>query len=131
MYGTVSEICIELLKKHENNEKLAIIVWSVEDVRETGAEFAPTKDDVHHVLRVIGKAGSAGAWRHGLGLEFVFDEMSKIATDRASRQIAIPENELRALLPAISAGLDSIDDESGAAKAALDTLQLVLDSPSA
>lgn len=38
MYGTVSEICIELLKKHENHEKMAIITWTAEDVREAGAE---------------------------------------------------------------------------------------------
>ena len=34
MYGTVSEICIELLKKHENHERMAVITWIVEDVYE-------------------------------------------------------------------------------------------------
>ena len=38
MYGTVSEICIELLKKHENHERMAVITWIVEDVYEMGAE---------------------------------------------------------------------------------------------
>ncbi|EDT7004039.1 DUF1380 domain-containing protein, partial [Salmonella enterica subsp. enterica] len=58
MYGTVSEICIALLKQHENNKQIAVITWTPEDVREAGAEYSPTDDDVSYVLRVIGKAGS-------------------------------------------------------------------------
>ena len=46
MYGTVSEICIELLKKHENHERMAVITWIVEDVYEMGAEYNPTAADV-------------------------------------------------------------------------------------
>ncbi|EEJ2567216.1 DUF1380 domain-containing protein, partial [Salmonella enterica subsp. enterica] len=99
MYGTVSEICIALLKQHENNKKIAVITWTPEDVREAGAEYSPTDDDVSYVLRVIGKAGSAGVWRYGLGLEFIADELSKISAARASRQIAVPEDALRVLLP--------------------------------
>lgn len=34
MYGTVSEICIALLKQHENNKQIAVITWTPEDVRE-------------------------------------------------------------------------------------------------
>lgn len=97
MYGTVSEICIALLKQHENNKQIAVITWTPEDVREAGAEYSPTDDDVSYVLRVIGKAGSAGVWRYGLGLEFVADELSKISAARASRQIAVPEDALRVL----------------------------------
>lgn len=85
MYGTVSEICIALLKQYESNKKIAVITWTPEDVREAGAEYSPTDDDVSYVLRVIGKAGSAGVWRYGLGLEFVADELSKIAAARTSR----------------------------------------------
>lgn len=39
MYGTVSEICIALLKQHESNKKIAVITWTPEDVREAGAEY--------------------------------------------------------------------------------------------
>ncbi|EBF3115341.1 DUF1380 domain-containing protein, partial [Salmonella enterica] len=106
MYGTVSEICIALLKQHESNKKIAVITWTPEDVREAGAEYSPTDDDVSYVLRVIGKAGSAGVWRYGLGLEFVADELSKIAAARTSRQIAVPEDALRVLLPLMEAGMN-------------------------
>lgn len=131
MYGTVSEICIELLKKHENHEKMAIITWAAEDVHEMGAEYNPTAADVARVLQTIGEADCDILYRYGIGKEFVAGELRQIAAERAPRHIGIPEIELRALLPAIRAGLDYIDDESGVAKAALDTLQLVLDSPSA
>lgn len=131
MYGTVSEICIELLKKHESNEKVAVIIWTAEDVREAGAEYNPTAVDADNVLRAIGEAGCDIAYRHGIGQEFVLEELSEIAAQRTPSQITLPENELRALLPAICTGLEYIDDANGEAKAALDTLQLVLASPSA
>ena len=131
MYGTVSEICIELLKKHENNENLAIITWTAEDVREAGAEYNPTAAGAERVLQAIGEADCDILYRYGISQEFVMGEMRQIAAERAPRQIAIPENELRALIPAICCGLDYIDDETGAAKAALETLQRVLSSPSA
>lgn len=131
MYGTVSEICIELLKKHENNETMAVITWTAEDVREAGAEYNPTAAEAERVLQAIGEADCDILYRYGISLEFVTGELRQIAAERASRQIGIPENELRALLPAICCGLEYIDDETGAAKAALETLQLVLNSPSA
>nr|WP_202979372.1 DUF1380 family protein [Raoultella ornithinolytica] len=131
MYGTVSEICIELLKKHENHERMAVITWIVEDVYEMGAEYNPTAADVANVLQAIGEADCDIMYRYGIGQEFVAGELRQIAAERAPRHIGIPENELRALLPAIRSGLDYIDDESGAAKASLETLQRVLDSPSA
>lgn len=131
MYGTASEICIALLKKHENHEKMAIITWTAEDVREAGAEYNPTAADAARVLQAIGEADGDILYRYGISQEFVAGELRQIAAGRAPRRIAIPENELRALLPALVAGLHCIGDESGAAKAALDTLQLVLDSPSA
>ena len=131
MYGTVSEICIALLKTHENNEKMAVITWTAEDVREAGAEYSPTIAETARVLQAIGEADCDIMYRYGIGQEFVAGELRQIAAERAPRNIGIPENELRALLPAIRSGLDYIDDESGAAKAALETLLLVLDSPSA
>ncbi|EBB3248720.1 DUF1380 family protein [Salmonella enterica] len=133
MYGTVSEICIALLKQYESNKKIAVITWTPEDVREAGAEYSPTDDDVSYVLRVIGKAGSAGLWRYGLGLEFVADELSKIAAARTSRQIAVPEDALRILLPLMEAGMNipryQTPDTAAGELAALDTLKNLLAVP--
>lgn len=133
MYGTVSEICIALLKQHENNKKIAVIIWTPEDVREAGAEYSSTDDDVSYVLRVIGKAGSAGVWRYGLGLEFVADELSKISAARASRQIAVPEDALRVLLPLMEAGMNvpryQRADTAAEECAALDMLKTLLAVP--
>lgn len=131
MYGTVSEICIQLLKVYENNEKIAVILWNKEDVYETGAEYNPTAADADNVLRTIGEAESDIMYRYGIGQEFVSGELREIAAQRAPRQIAIPENELRALLPVLHVGMCSYNDITGEATAALDTLKLVLDSPSA
>lgn len=133
MYGTVSEICIALLKQHENNKQIAVITWTPEDVREAGAEYSPTDDDVSYVLRVIGKAGSAGVWWYGLGLEFVADELSKISAARASRQIAVPEDALRVLLPLMEAGMNipryQMPDTAAEECAALDMLKTLLAVP--
>lgn len=131
MYATVSDICIALLQQHENNEKIAVITWVPEDVREVGAAFNPTADDAERVLRAIGEADSDILYRYGIGLDFVEGELRQIAAERPPRQIAVPENELRALLPAICTGLDYIDDGNGAAQAALETLKRVLSAPSA
>lgn len=131
MYGTVNEICITLLERHKKNENLAVITWTAEDVREAGAEYNPTAAEAERVLQAIGEADCDILYRYGISQEFVTGELRQIAAERAPRQIGIPENELRALLPAICCGLDYIDDETGAAKAALETLQLVLNSPSA
>lgn len=131
MYGTVSEICIALLKTHENNEKIAVITWTEEDVREAGAEYNPTVAEAARVLQAIGEADWDILYRYGIGQDFVSGEMREIAAERAPRQIAIPENELRLLLPLIKRGLCDYDDISRAATAAVDTLELVLTSPSA
>ena len=131
MYGTVSEICIELLKKHENHERMAVITWIVEDVYEMGAEYNPTAADVANVLQAIGEADCDIMYRYGIGQDFVSGELRQIAAERAPRQIAIPENELRLLLPLIERGMSHVDDLSGEASAAVETLQLVLGSPSA
>ncbi|EBI4024276.1 cytoplasmic protein [Salmonella enterica] len=102
-------------------------------MREAGAEYSPTDDDVSYVLRVIGKAGSAGVWRYGLGLEFVADELSKISAARASRQIAVPEDALRVLLPLMEAGMNipryQMPDTAAKESAALDTLKTLLAVP--
>ncbi|EDI2411944.1 cytoplasmic protein [Salmonella enterica subsp. enterica serovar Litchfield] len=102
-------------------------------MREAGAEYSPTDDDVSYVLRVIGKAGSAGVWRYGLGLEFVADELSKIAAARTSRQIAVPEDALRVLLPLMEAGMNipryQTPDTVAGELAALDTLKTLLAVP--
>ncbi len=55
MYGTVSTICCDLRKAYENHEKIAVIIWCEDDVREMGAEFNPTADDIQSVLRAIGE----------------------------------------------------------------------------
>ncbi|MEI7412123.1 hypothetical protein [Pectobacterium aroidearum] len=131
MYGTVNEICTTLLERHKKNENLAVITWTAEDVREAGAEYNPTAAEAERVLQAIGEADCDILYRYGISQEFVTGELRQIAAERAPRHIGIPENELRALLPAICCGLDYIDDETGAAKAALETLQLVLNSPTA
>jgi hypothetical protein len=43
-------------------------------------------------------------YRYGIGQDFVSGELRQIAAERAPRQIAIPENELRLLLPLIKRG---------------------------
>jgi hypothetical protein len=131
MYGTVSEICIQLLKVYENNEKIAVILWNEEDVYESGAAFNPTAPDVDAVLQAIGEADCEVLCRHGIGQNFVGGELRRLAALRQPRQIAIPENELRILLPLMQTGMCSYNDVTGEVRAALDTLELVLDFPSA
>lgn len=126
MYGTVSTICCDLLKAYENNEKIAVIVWCEDDVREVGAEFNPTISDTQVVLRAIGESDSDTLWRDGIGQNFVEGVLRELVAQRPPRQIAIPENELRILLPLINLGFCHYDDITGEAEAALNTLRHVL-----
>lgn len=71
MYGTVSTICCDLLKAYENHEKIAVIIWCEGDVREMGAEFNPTADDIQAVLRAIGESDNDALWRDGIDQNFV------------------------------------------------------------
>ncbi|EBT5667320.1 DUF1380 domain-containing protein [Salmonella enterica] len=126
MYGTVITVCCELLKAYENKEKIAAIIWCEEDVREVGAEFNPTITDTLAVLRAIGESDSDALWRDGIGQNFVEGELRRLAALRPPRQIAIPENELRILLPLINLGLCHYNDITGEADAALNTLRSLL-----
>ncbi|EEG5674970.1 DUF1380 domain-containing protein [Salmonella enterica] len=126
MYGTVITVCCELLKAYENNEKIAAIIWCEEDVREVGAEFNPTITDTLAVLRAIGESDSDALWRDGIGQNFVEGELRRLAALRPPRQIAIPENELRILLPLINLGFCHYNDITGEADAALNTLRSLL-----
>lgn len=130
MYGTVSTICCDLLKVYENNEKIAVIVWCEDDVREVGAEFNPTADDTQAVLRAIGESDSDSLWRDGIGQNFVEDVLRELVAQRPPRQIAIPEDMLRTLLPLMEAGMNlpryQTQDRAAEEEAALDTLRYLL-----
>lgn len=130
MYGTVSTICCDLLKVYENNEKIAVIVWCEDDVREVGAEFNPTADDTQAVLRAIGESDSDSLWRDGIGQNFVEGVLRELVTQRPPRQIAIPEDMLRTLLPLMEAGMNlpryQTQDRAAEEEAALDTLRYLL-----
>ncbi|CAI9395562.1 MULTISPECIES: DUF1380 family protein [Enterobacteriaceae] len=130
MYGTVSDICCNLLKVFENKEKIAVIIWNEEDVREVGAAFNPTVPDTQAVLRAIGDADSDALWRDGIGRNFVEGELRWLAALRPPRQIAIPEDALRTLLPLMEAGMNipryQTQDRIAEEEAALDTLRYLL-----
>lgn len=130
MYGTVSTICCDLLKVYENNEKIAVIVWCEDDVREVGAEFNPTADDTQAVLRAIGEPDSDSLWRDGIGQNFVEGVLRELVAQRPPRQIAIPEDMLRTLLPLMEAGMNlpryQTQDRAAEEEAALDTLRYLL-----
>lgn len=106
MYGTVSTICCDLLKAYENHEKIAVIIWCEVDVREMGAEFNPTADDIQSVLRAIGESDSDALWRDGIGQNFVEGVLRELVALRPPRQIAVPEDVLRTLLPLMEAGMN-------------------------
>ncbi|EAX1817956.1 DUF1380 domain-containing protein [Salmonella enterica subsp. enterica serovar Reading] len=130
MYGTVSNICCDLLKAYENNEKIAVIIWCEDDVREVGAEFNPTIDDTQAVLRAIGEADSDALWYDGIGRNFVEGVLRELVAQRPPRQIAIPEDALRILLPLMEAGMNipryRTQDRAAEEEAALDTLRYLL-----
>ncbi|EMD4714980.1 DUF1380 family protein [Salmonella enterica] len=130
MYGTVSTICCELLKVYENNEKIAVIIWCEEDVREVGAEFNPTMTDTQAVLRAIGESDSDALWRDGIGQNFVEGVLREQAALRPPRQIAVPEDALRTLLPLMEAGMNipryQTQDRAAEEEAALDTLRYLI-----
>lgn len=130
MYGTVSTICCDLLKVYENNEKIAVIVWCEDDVREVGAEFNPTADDTQAVLRAISESDSDSLWRDGIGQNFVEGVLRELVAQRPPRQIAIPEDMLRTLLPLMEAGMNlpryQTQDRAAEEEAALDTLRYLL-----
>ncbi|HAV8297004.1 TPA: DUF1380 domain-containing protein [Escherichia coli] len=130
MYGTVSNICCDLLKAYENNEKIAVIIWCEDDVREVGAEFNPTVDDTQAVLRTIGESDSDALWYDGIGRNFVEDVLRELVAQRPPRQIAIPEDALRILLPLMEAGMNipryRTQDRAAEEEAALDTLRYLL-----
>ncbi|UZQ87537.1 hypothetical protein OQW59_01970 (plasmid) [Citrobacter freundii] len=114
----------------ENNEKIAVIVWCEDDVREVGAEFNPTADDTQAVLRAIGESDSDSLWRDGIGQNFVEGVLRELVAQRPPRQIAIPEDMLRTLLPLMEAGMNlpryQTQDRAAEEEAALDTLRYLL-----
>ncbi|HAM4813599.1 TPA: DUF1380 domain-containing protein [Escherichia coli] len=130
MYGTVSNICCDLLKAYENHEKIAVIIWCEDDVREVGAEFNPTADDTQAVLCAIGEADSDALWYDGIGRNFVEGVLRELVVQRPPRQIAIPEDALRILLPLMEAGMNipryRTQDRAAEEEAALDTLRYLL-----
>ncbi|EBQ9092802.1 hypothetical protein DK690_23850 [Salmonella enterica subsp. enterica serovar Richmond] len=134
MYGTVSTICCDLLKAYGNHEKIAVIIWCEADVREVGAEFNPTADDTQAVLRAIGESDSDALWRDGIGQNFVEGVLRELAAQRPPRQIAIPEDMLRTLLPLMEAGMNlpryQTQDRAAEEEAALDTLRYLLSANS-
>lgn len=130
MYGTVSTICCDLLKAYENHEKIAVIIWCEGDVREIGAEFNPTADDIQAVLRAIGESDSDALWRDGIGQNFVEGVLRELVALRPPRQIAVPEDVLRTLLPLMEAGMNlpryQTQDRAAEEETALDTLRYLL-----
>ncbi|OIK39892.1 hypothetical protein BED30_23810 [Citrobacter portucalensis] len=99
-------------------------------MREVGAEFNPTADDTQAVLRAIGESDSDSLWRDGIGQNFVEGVLRELVAQRPPRQIAIPEDMLRTLLPLMEAGMNlpryQTQDRAAEEEAALDTLRYLL-----
>ncbi|MEQ9883273.1 hypothetical protein ABRP83_13965 [Pectobacterium brasiliense] len=97
MYGTVGEIASELEKEFGQDERITVLVWSANDVREYGQDYSPSDDEIESVLEFIADAGGDGNRCVGIDTIMTFLE-ERWQEKQKNRSVAIPVKHLEIVM---------------------------------
>jgi len=117
MYGTVKELCAGLLEEYPAEEKITLIVWSEENVRNYAEDMALTESEAAGVVRQIDCED--GLYEYGIGMATIQELVNSQREEaRAQREVTVPAEVLTRVVTLAGKFLRRTDIESGAGAAA-------------
>ncbi|MBN3263001.1 DUF1380 family protein [Pectobacterium brasiliense] len=97
MYGTAPDISYELENHFGKEEKIAVIVWSANDVRHYGQDYDPSEEEIESVLEFIAIAGEDG--NRSVSTETITTWLEERWQEKQrNRSVAIPVKHLEIVM---------------------------------
>lgn len=120
MYGTVNEICVELLQSWVPETRMALLVWTEDDVKSVTESYKTTPVEAVRVLEEISLFEDHH--RTGVGMNTAQEILCRLREeDGKERSVTVPENALRMIMQLAGAEMEriSVCAEEGGGDAAL------------
>ncbi|MBD8165439.1 DUF1380 family protein [Erwinia persicina] len=117
MYGTVSEVCIKLLQQYAPKARVALIVWSDDEVMECLSGESITPEEAAEITANIDTLDSVH--EYGVGqetLQVMLDNIREM--DRESREVMVPVSALERVIKLAGEYIrrEEVEGGEGAAK---------------
>ncbi|MEL7631752.1 DUF1380 family protein [Pectobacterium aroidearum] len=107
MYGTAPDISYELENHFGKNEKIAVIVWSANDVRHYGQDYDPSDDEIESLLEFIAIAGEDG--NRSVSIETITTWLEERWQEKQrNRSVAIPVKYLEVVMTVAGQEMDRL-----------------------
>lgn len=117
MYGTVNELCVELLRNCKADEKLTLIVWSEEDVQNYAEDLALTPSEAADIVRQIDDLDDV--LYYGVGMSTIQAMAENLRAEQEQARLAsVPAAALAKALRLAAEFLRLADTEGGEGAAA-------------
>lgn len=97
MHGNVKEVCTHLMESFGEDCPVAVLVWTLEDVRDSAECMDITEKEAGRVLEYIAEDGDHR--RYGIGREEVRDMLGNLREEEAqTRDVTVPATALAQVL---------------------------------
>lgn len=117
MYGTVKDLCAGLMGEHPAGEKMTLIVWSEETVRNYAEDMVLTSSEAAEVVRQIDYED--GLYEYGIGMSTIQELVNNLREEEEqARQVTVPAAALGKALRLAGEFLRLTDIEGGEGAAA-------------
>lgn len=97
MHGNVKEVCTHLMESFGEDCPVAVLVWTLEDVRDSAECMDITEEEAGRVLEYIAEDGDHR--RYGIGREEVRDMLGNLREEEAqTREVTVSATALAQVL---------------------------------
>lgn len=97
MYGNVKEVCAHLIESFGEDNQVAVLVWTQEDVLDSAGCMDITEKEAGRVLEFIAEAGDHR--RYGIGRDEVRDMLTNLREEEAqAREVTVSATALAQVL---------------------------------
>lgn len=112
MYGTVKELCERLLADYPADEKIDLIIWTLDDVREFLSDMKPTDDEAGCILACL--EGVDAVHEYGVSAITLVEMLENLREEeRRNRQVSVSAYTLARIIELAEKLLEAAEEECG------------------
>ncbi|WP_414057579.1 hypothetical protein [Pantoea dispersa] len=116
MYGNAKEVCAHLIESFGEDNQVAVLVWTQEDVLDSAECMDITEKEAGKVLEFIAEAGDHR--RYGIGRDEVRDMLTNLREEEAqAREVTVSATALAQVLRVAGDYMRLEDVQGGEGKA--------------
>lgn len=117
MHGNLKEVCIHLMESFGEDNPVAVLVWTLEDVMDSAECMDITEKEAGRVLEFIAEDGDHR--RYGIGRDEVRDMLTNLREDEAqAREVTVSASALAQVLR-VAGDFMRLEDAQGGEGAAV------------